>query len=189
MKRSNDQRKKLSTFTSPPVSLEEPSPPDSASRGGSAGVLMPRDWSFLAADSKETPWTAVRVLNLLLLSFWSYPHHLLTLFLFPCSSAAPLIQQIGVLTAVPLCVVMRSSTCFLLLHLSRAPRLAEVKFPVLPSFRPSAIFCQWRKSYFPFCPNLWRSSVVSFTQWVELCGLCLTPPTIGFRKTCLVGTS
>ena len=59
MKRRGGQRQKLSVFTSPPVSLEEPSPPDSVSRGGSAGVLIPQDGSFLAAASKETPWPAV----------------------------------------------------------------------------------------------------------------------------------
>lgn len=52
---------------SPPVSLEEPSPPHSVSRGASAGVWIPVERSFLAADSMETPWTAVSVLKLLLL--------------------------------------------------------------------------------------------------------------------------
>lgn len=76
--------------------------------------------------------------------FLLYPTNLLCLL--TCSSAAPLIQQIWVLIAVPLCATVHSSTCFLvlLLYLSRPPSITEVKPPVLPLFIPSGIFCQWR---------------------------------------------
>lgn len=74
MKRSGGQRLKLTAFISPPVSLEEPSLPDSASRGGSVGALITQDRSFLAHDSKDS-WTAVSVLNLGLL-YLCYIHQI-----------------------------------------------------------------------------------------------------------------
>lgn len=135
-------------------------------------------------DCSECPDAAAALVVLISTSLVEPP----PLHSFLCCSSHP---QTGVLTAVLLCAAMRSSTCFLLLelHLSRAPRWADVKPPVLPLFRPSGIFCRWRETYFPFCPCWWRSSVVSLAQWAEFCGLCLAPPTVGSRKTCLVGTS
>ncbi len=50
-------------FLSRPVRPEGPSPPDSVSRGGSAGVSTPQGGSFLGHDSRETPWSAVSVLE------------------------------------------------------------------------------------------------------------------------------
>lgn len=52
--------------SSHPVRPEEPSPPDSVSRAGSAGVWTPQGGSFLGHDSTETPWSAVSILELIL---------------------------------------------------------------------------------------------------------------------------
>lgn len=84
MKKSGGQQLKLTVFIFPPVSLEEPSPPDSVSRGGSAGVLITQDRNFLAHDSKDS-WTAVSVLNLVLVWFLSYSSNIVTLLIW-CSS-------------------------------------------------------------------------------------------------------
>lgn len=58
-------------FSSRPVRPEGPSPPDSASRGGSAGVSIPQGGSFLGHVSTETPWSAVSMMEEFLYRFAS----------------------------------------------------------------------------------------------------------------------
>lgn len=50
-------------FSSHPVKPADTSPPDSVSRGGSAGVPTPPGERFLGRDSTEIPWSAVSVLE------------------------------------------------------------------------------------------------------------------------------
>lgn len=61
VRRSGEQRWRRTAYSSHPVRAEEPSPPNSASRGGSAGALTPRGESFLGLGCTETPWPAVSV--------------------------------------------------------------------------------------------------------------------------------
>lgn len=182
-------------FSSRPVRAEEPSPPDSVSGGGSAGVSTPREESFLGHDSTETPWSAVSPGSedrnsstfCTLASFISFQfiHHISFHLSFLL-----LRLQVQVWT-VPLSVVWLcpSSSLVLLTLLSSDPPLADLRPPVSPSSSLSGTSCRRRQIRPPSCLAWSKSSTVCSPRWAGLCRLCLAPPPVASRRTCSEGSS
>lgn len=129
VRRSGGRRWKPWPSTCPPVSPGGPSPPPSASGGGSAGVQIPQDRKFLAPGSRDPPRTVVSPELAA-----AHPGSCLLL-----TGSCPLWcqVQVQVLVAVLRCgVVLSFACCRVLLPPRSRPSPLRSRAPVLPWFRP-----------------------------------------------------
>lgn len=142
-------RWRLPEFLSRPVSLEDRSPTNSVSRGGSAGASTPQEEKFLGHDSTETPWSAVSILQHdPSLIFSSPPCSGPDCSLYLVSLFLSLLLQVQVLPTASLSVVslcLGFSLVLSILLLLNSPPPADLHSPVPPSSDLSEISCRWRQ--------------------------------------------